>query len=519
MGRYVGIDLGTTFSAVCYIDQQGRPVMCKNREGEVLTPSAILFENGKPVIGRTAREKSTVDPRNFEAFVKRHMGDKTYSFTTRDGETYGPEELSAMILAKLKKDAELWMKDTIDGAVITVPAYFTDAQRQSVKDAARMAGIPVLGIINEPTAAALAYGVKYTGTGRQRLLIYDLGGGTFDVTVLELDRDQMRVIASNGDHKLGGCDIDQALADYVKEDMEDSGLDPESDPAAWQELMLQAERAKIALSAADSARICLTVGGIPYETTVDRQLLEDLTEDLLDTTLSLLEKTLDDVNLSCRDLHQILLVGGSSRIPAVRRLLEEETGITPSIGIDPDQAVAMGAAFHAAQLAKQGVMTKKAAASPTPLQKPTANLGPAFQDVTSHGIGIVAYSTKRRQNFNAVLIPKNTPLPAQVVKDGFHTMKPYQDAIRLTITQGERKDLTYSTVIGQVDMRIRPRAETVPLRCIVSCDRNGQIHVQAVDLEENRDLGEFTIDRSCGNLTTEQVKQARGRIHKLDIGD
>ena len=525
MGKYVGIDLGTTFSAIAYIDEKGNPKIIENSQGENITPSAVLFGGKKPVVGTVAKRKSITDPQNYEAFVKRHMGEKTYSFTTKDGETFRPEEVSALILSKLKNDAEARLGEPIEGAVITVPAYFADPQRQSTKDAAKAAGLNVLDIINEPTAAAIAFGISKNVTSLQRVMIYDFGGGTFDVSILEIDDGNIRVIATNGAHKLGGYDIDMAIVDYVKKQAQEKGIDIESDIKAQQDLMIQAENAKKELSSADSTEISLYVKGEDFTVELDRETFEDLIEMILDTTVDVMQTTMEEAKLQYSDISKILLVGGSTRIPIIQSLIEKETGIKPSSEVHPDEAVAIGAAYHAVDVVKQ--IAEGTFNPGTPDNNsinvdaesvPELDRNYVFQDITSHGIGVVVYDKALGKAINSVIMEKNTAIPAEVVKDEYSTSEPYQEGLRLEVTQGESDNLDYVTIIGSADLKIRPRDHEVPLRVIVSCDRDAIIHVRAVDMEEKKDLGEVRINREQHNMTEEEVKEAAVRINKLNIG-
>lgn len=529
MGKYVGIDLGTTFSAIAYIDEKGNPVIIPNKQGENITPSTVLFGGKKPVIGSVAKRKSITDPKNYEAFVKRHMGEKTYSFTTKDGETFHPEEISALILSKLKSDAEEFLGDSVEGAVITVPAYFGDPQRQATRDSATMAGLKVLDIINEPTAAAIAFGISRNVGKSQKVMIYDFGGGTFDVSILDINENSIQVIATNGDHKLGGYDVDMAIVDYVKKKAKEQGLDIENDVKALQNLMIQAETAKKELSSDDITEISLYIKGEDLSVEIDRETFEDLIETILDTTVSVMQRTLDEAGLEYENIDKILLVGGSTRIPIIHSMLEEETGIKPSSEVHPDEAVAIGAAYHAVDVVKQmadGTFdTGNAAGSGTgkmeikPEDVPDLDKNYTFKDITSHGIGIVIYDDIQEKLVNSVIMEKNTEIPAEIIQDGYSTTQPYQEGIQLQVTQGESSNLDYVTIIGSADLKVRPRDHKVPIRVIVSCDRDAIIHVRAIDVDENIDLGEVTINREKHNMTEEEVKEATNRINKLNIGN
>lgn len=526
MGKYVGIDLGTTFSAIAYINEKGNPVVIPNEQGDSITPSVVLFGGKKPLVGSVAKRKSITDPKNYEAFVKRHMAEKTYRFIDKDGEAFRPEEISAFILSKLKTDAEKFLGEAIDGAVITVPAYFGDPQRQATRDAATMAGLNVLDIINEPTAAAIAFGISKNLDKPQKVMIYDFGGGTFDVSILNIDGGSIEVIATNGDHKLGGYDIDMTIVDFVKRRAREEGLDIDSDVKAYQNLMLQAETAKKELSSADSTEISLYVKGEELCVELEREDFEDMIETILDTTVSVMQRTLDEAGLEYTDIDKILLVGGSTRIPIIQTMLEEETGIKPSNEVHPDEAVAIGAAYDAVDVVKQmatgSFNSGNTADEPMKIDAeavPDLDKNYTFKDITSHGIGVVIYDMDLDKSVNSVIMEKNTEIPAEIVEDGYSTTEAYQEGIQLQVTQGESSDLDYVTIIGSADLKVRPRDHQVPIRVIVSCDRNAIIHVRAVDLDENIDLGEITINREKYNMSEKEVKQGTIRINKLNIGE
>ncbi len=528
MGKYIGIDLGTTFSAMAYVDEKGNPKIITNREGGNTTPSAVLFENGKTVVGKVAKKKSTAKPAAYEAFVKRHMGESTYSFTSPDGDSYRAEEISAIILKKLKNDAEAFLGEEVLGAVITVPAYFGDLQRDATKDAAQIAGLNVLGIINEPTAAAIAFGVSKDIEKPQKIMVYDFGGGTFDVSILDIDNGNIRVISTNGDYRLGGCDVDKILYNLVVEAALDEGFDIERNPKAKQKLMIEAEEAKKTLSSSDCAEISLEIGDDIFDYEVKREDFEAAISGLLDTTVAIMVGALGEAGLEYTDIVKILLVGGSTRIPAVANIIRENTGITPSSEVHPDEAVAIGAAFHALELAKRNAENPQSKpfinndsdipVSETQDALPEIDKRYTFKDVTSHGVGIVVWNSELEKNENSVLMPKNTEIPAEIINDDFGTSVPYQEVIALKITQGEFEDLNYVTVIGEAELKLRPRNKIIPIRFIVSCDENQIIHVRAIDMDEHIDLGEVTINRDENNMSDEEVKKSSENIHKLNIG-
>lgn len=529
MAKYVGIDLGTTFSAVALIDEKGNPKIIPNQQGDSTTPSVVLFSKGKPVIGSPAKKKSISDPNNYEAFVKRHMGERTYTFTNKDGESFRPEEISALILEKLKADAEAYMGEEIGGAVITVPAYFADPQRQATKDAAKLAGITVLDMINEPTAAAIAFGVSKDLSREQTILIYDFGGGTFDVSILKIDNNEITVIATNGDHKLGGYDIDKAIYDYVVEQAEKKGIHIESDPKAIQKLMIESENAKKELSSTEETDICLSVKGEEFEITLTRKTFEEkIADGILETTISIMYSTVEDARLNYSMIDKILLVGGSTRIPVVRKMIEDETGIKPSCEVHPDEAVAIGAAYHAVDVAKKKAEGTFKTEASVEADKPEVKIDPDdipeveknynFQDITSHAIGVLIHDPELGKTVNSIILPKNTPVPTEYTS-AYETAVPYQEQIMLKVTSGEFENPDYVTIIGEATMNIRPRSYQVPIQVTVSCDRNAILHVRAVDMDDNTSLGEITINRDKNNMTEEEIKQAEDRFHRLNIGE
>ena len=518
MGKYIGIDLGTTFSCMAYIDESGQPVIIPNREGKTTTPSSVLFDGNSTIVGEEAKNQSILDPTNYEQFIKRHMGERDYLFTTASGEKYSPEAVSAIILAKMKADAEEYLGDSVDGAVITVPAYFNESQRKSTMDAGAIAGLNVLAIINEPTAAALAFGISKGNDKQQTIMVYDLGGGTFDVTILRFDKENITVLSTTGDRKLGGYDFDERIINAVIEDAYAKGLNIQDDIIARQDLQLKAEEAKKTLSVREKANIVLNVGGKPYKYTLTREDFVDLIEPLLFKTVGSMETACDEAGLEYSDLDKILLVGGSTRMPLVRDSIKEETEITPSSEVHPDEAVAIGAAFHVLdaikkeqEKAKHGKTSNKKVLDTT---IPETKKHYFFTDVTSHGIGIVV-SDRNHGEMNSVILPKNTQVPASYTNQ-YTTTVPYQERLDIQVTQGEEEDLRYVTIIGKAEIPIAPRDKIIGIEVSISCDENSIIHVRVYDLDLQRDLGEIHIDR-VSNLTEEEIRQNQQRISKLDI--
>ncbi len=520
MGKFVGIDLGTTFSVVSYIDKNGNPQIIPNNDGDNITPSTVLFEDEDVVVGKQAKKAAFLHPDNYESFVKRHLGERDYKFTAGSGEKYSAEAISAIILKKLKADAEANLGDTIEGAVITVPAFFSDVQRTATKDAAKMAGINTLAIINEPTAAALAYGISKGSENSKTVLVYDLGGGTFDVTIMRFKDNEIESLASDGNRQLGGFDFDNKIVDYVIEEAKKQGLDINKDVKARQALQIEAEEAKKTLSVKKKAEISLYICGQPFDIVITRDQFESMISSLLFRTINVMESAMDEAGLEYSDLDKILLVGGSTRIPAVAKNIEDETGITPSQDIHPDEAVAVGAAFYAVDIAK-----KKIDESPTEGLETTQIIDSLpenidtyqFTDVTAHGIGIVVQDDLTGEDVNSVILPKNTKVPAEY-RNQYVTVIDYQESIFLQVTQGEETELRYVTVIGTSELKLKPKPAQSPLEVIISCDADSIIHVRVIDLVTNEDLGEMKIDR-VNNLSDREVQQEIHKLGKLNIGD
>lgn len=521
MGRYVGIDLGTTFSVVSYIDKNGNPQIIPNKDGENITPSTVLFDDDEVIVGKQAKKSAFLHPENYESFVKRHMGEKDYQFTSGTGEKYSAEAISAIILKKLKADAEAYLGEKIDGAVITVPAFFDDIRRVSTRQAAEMAGIDVLAIINEPTAAALAYGISKGSSTAKTILVYDLGGGTFDVTIIRFTEDEIQPLATEGNRKLGGFDFDNKIVDYVIEEARKQGLDINKDVKARQALQIEAEEAKKTLSERKKAEISLYICGQPFEVTITREQFEDMISSLLFRTINVMETALEEAGLEYSDIDKILLVGGSTRIPAVVASIEDETGIKPSSDIHPDESVAIGAAFYAIDVVKKQIDSNTStSSSTTPI---SADSLPAtvdtykFRDITSHGIGVVIWDDTLGQDVNSVILPKNTKVPAES-RQQYSTLVDYQESIMVKVTQGNDTDLKYVSIIGESEMRLTPRQANSPIEVIIGCDSDSIIHVRVIDLVSNEDLGEMKIDR-VNNLSDTEMAQETHKLGKLNIGD
>jgi molecular chaperone DnaK (HSP70)/uncharacterized protein YegL len=509
----VGIDLGTTFSAIAYVNQHGVPEVLPNAEGDRITPSVILFEEDEVIVGNYAKQAAVAYPEQVVEFVKRHMGDPTYAFHYR-GRAYGPEQLSSYILAKLKHDAELRLGTRVEQAVITVPAYFNDAQRRATLKAGELAGLRVLKLINEPTAAAFSYGLNNAGKDL-RVLVYDLGGGTFDVTMCDITGSEINVIATDGDNLLGGKEWDDRLMEFVaKKFIEKHGVDPRDDLASAHDLRQKCVNAKISLTRRPKVNIFHDFGNKVLRLAVSREEFEEMTADLLERTRVLTQTVLRDAGVAIDEVDSVLLAGGSTRMPMVREMLTGIFGRDPGADINPDECVALGAALTAA------IEAAELSGEESPIDIRT-------HDVTSHALGMVVY--RDGQLHNSKIIGRNSRIPAEKTRDDYSTTHDGQSTIDLWLVQGEQEDPLDCSVLGHFEFYgITPRpAGSTRLAVTYRYNSNGIVEVEAMDLESGQILphrlaaGTVTLEDLAHNRAPMQVAlimDCSGSMYGANIG-
>ncbi len=499
MGKIIGIDLGTTNSCVAVIEG-GKPVVINNGEGQRTTPSVVAFsKTGERLVGDMAKRQAVTNGDRTIASIKRQMG--TDYKVNIDGKKYTPQEISAMILGKLKKDAESYLGEPVTEAVITVPAYFNDAQRQATKDAGRIAGLNVLRIINEPTAAALAYGLD--NEGAQKIMVYDLGGGTFDVSVIEIGGGVIEVLSTSGDNRLGGDDFDERVTDYlVQEFKKAEKLDLSKDKVALGRLREAAEKAKKELSAATSTNI-----NLPFITTdksgpkhmdinLTRAKFDELTHDLVERTAVPVQNALNDAGLKPADLHKVLLVGGSTRIPAVQNKVRQLTGMESSKNLNPDECVALGASIQGGKLAGEAGLSEILLLDVTPLSLSIETMG--------------GVATR--------LIERNSTIPTKY-SQVFTTAGNFQTSVDIKVLQGERQFAKDNKLIGNFKLNgIKRAMRGIPqIEVTFDIDANGILKVSARDMDTGKE--QHIVITASTNLSEDEIERAIREAAQYESGD
>ena len=512
MGRFVGIDLGTTYSVVAYINAQGKAEVIPNSNGHAVTPSVIYFGGSVPVIGDEAKEHQEAGETEVASFFKRNMDDAEFMITFQ-GRDYTAVDLSALVLGYMKKQAELFLGEAVTDAVVTVPAYFTHNQRTATIEAGRRAGLNVLKIISEPTAAALAYGIRPAGEKHnQTALVYDLGGGTFDISLVAITPTDLVVIATDGDHHLGGKDWDDRLIEHIATQFQQE-FDVEMSDEEMNRLQVQAEKLKRTLSLKQSADIRVQAAGRMATYTVTREQFEHLTRDLMERTQALTDHVLWEAGKTWQELNGVLPVGGSTRMPMVTDYIKHMSGRSPMTGINPDEAVGLGAAIQAAMEMEPKLMIGGSSAGP---QYRLAGRK-ATVDVIAHSLGLIAENADRSRYLNSIIIRKNLPIPST-------QMRPYQMSVRrggnteleVYLTQSESDDPQQCVYLGRYVFSEFPRivGKKAILDISYEYDKNGVVHISAVERSTRKPLRleKYAVppdvpSRFAGRPTDQQVRE------------
>lgn len=530
MGKVVGIDLGTTFSVIAHINEHGQPEIIPNLESDRITPSVVLFEDDLVTVGKIAKQNAKAVPEDIVEFIKREMGkSRTDFFRTFNGKDYSPEELSAILITKLKQDAEVYLNEEITDAVITVPAYFHDGEREATRNAGKIAGFNVLQILNEPTAAALAYGIDQLGSN-QNVFVFDLGGGTFDVTIMRVSDTEIQMLATNGDHRLGGKDWDDKIITYVAEMFEiEHGENPLDDLHTYQDLQLDAIGAKESLSQRQRALIVCGYNGKTSRVELMREKFETLTTDLLERCRTLCDIVLSEAEMTWQDIDKILLVGGSTRMPMVQQMIRTLSGkdINPH-EVNPDEVVALGAAI-------QGTLRQITEGTAETAEMPEAVverfIGPdgtpkvTVTDGATHNLGLVVLNA-RREYIIHVMIPKMTPIPCNIA-DKFLTVDVNQPSVLIEVVQGLEQDQLKTEIplfdeykLGECTLELPPglpQGSQIEVNYRYNLDQN--LEVTAKSLTDDGPTAVFDvfsiIERPT--LNEEEVSQAQTELQDLVV--
>jgi len=532
--KIAGVDLGTTYSAIAHFDEYGKADIIPNSDNERITPSVILFEDDEVIVGKIAKNQAVSNPENVVQFVKRHMGEPDWVRVIQDRE-YTPEILSAIILKRIVSDAEDQLGEQISDVVITCPAYFNDNERKATGDAGSIAGLNVLGILNEPTAAAIAFGMNNLDRD-VKSLVYDLGGGTFDVTILDINGNNVAVLATDGERRLGGKDWDDMILNHVAEKFQDEhDVDPREDAEAYQDLVIKVEEAKKSLSKKPQAKIFAQCAGKSLKLSITREEFEELTLPLLEQTETYMDVVLKKANLEWKDLDCIIPVGGSTRMPAVKEMLERVTQQKSEKGVNPDECVAVGAAYWAAILmvreakelqekVDQGTASEEevvkiqevAAAVEEAVPEEVVGLlgGVVVSNVNSHSLGIVTVARDGSRR-NLVMIKEQTSLPAEVTKV-FGTAMDNQVSVEVKILEGESEDPEECVEIGTCVISDLPpnRPKGTKVSVTYSYTEDGRIHIYARDHETGQEV-RTEIKRDAQGLSEEEMSQKGEEIARL----
>ena len=510
--KAVGIDLGTTFSAVAHIDAYGKPQIIPNSESERITPSVILFDGAKAIVGTVAKNNTVAEPEKIVDFVKREVGKSKEQFHRDfDGKSYSAEELSALILRKIKLDAEKYLKVPVTDAVITVPAYFNDSERTATITAGRLAGLNVLQIINEPTSAALAYGLDKLDEN-QTVFVFDLGGGTFDVTLMKIDGHRLEMVATNGDHRLGGKDWDDVIVNHVAEEFDRAhGENPLLDLQSYQDLQSRALAAKIQLSSRERTTIVQSHNGKSVKVELTREDFERMTKHLVEKCKAICEIVMQEAKLDWSQVNKILLVGGMTRMPMVRKMIGELTSVPLAEDVNPDEAVAVGAAIQAvlSLLNEEEATGEKTLPADTRQQFSSREGGLIqVQNITSHTLGVVLWDESQLEEYVFPMIKKMSAMPA-VAKNSFGTATANMQRAIVRIVEGESTLPGECTPLGICDVELPPflpKGSPVELTYEYNANQVLEVAVEAcgacasVSIERKTGLSEDELDRATTAL-------------------